>query len=306
MKAKGYLLAGLSAITYGAIPLFAIPIKQTDFSFDAALFYRFLLSTLIIGLYLGYKKVSFRIDRKELGFLVLLGLMYSFSAEFLFMGYDYMPAGVASTILFLYPVLVALIMGFGYKEKISGLVWVAIMLAFMGVGALHGGGEDSISPIGVFIVFLSALTYAVYMVIVNKSRLRNMEGIKVSFYSMLFCMIFFLVKSIVRGGLQPIPSVEIGINLVLFAVVATVVSLIALVIAINLIGSTPTAIIGSLEPLTAVTISVVIFHEPFTQGLILGITLIISAVLLTILSGNLEKIKIKQKFSYLLRKKKAA
>lgn len=289
MKAKGYFLACLSAVTYGTIPLFAIPLKRMDFSFDSVLFYRFLFCVLMIGTYLIYKKVSFRITMQEGGLLLMLGLMYSCSSEFLFLGYDYMPAGVASTILFLYPVLVALIMGLGFKEKISWPVWVAIALAFLGVMTLNGGEGTAIVPLGLFIVFLSALTYALYMVIINKSRLRIMNGIKVSFYSMVVCMIFFFCKSLLNGTFQTIPSAEAGVNLILFALVATVISLIALVYAIQLIGSTLTSVMGSMEPLVAVIISVMLFNEPFSSNMAVGILLIIVAVILTVLSERLVK-----------------
>ncbi|MFO8212408.1 hypothetical protein R2K36_33650, partial [Pseudomonas aeruginosa] len=89
-----------------------------------------------------------------------------------------MPAGVASTILFMYPILVALIMGLGFGERLSWIVWGAILLAFVGVGVLNGGSGGEVSTIGVFIVFISALAYAVYMVMVNKSCVKNMQGMK--------------------------------------------------------------------------------------------------------------------------------
>ena len=94
-------LACISAVTYGTIPLFALPIKHAGYSFDTALFYRFLFSAILIGVYLFAKKSAMRVSGKELGTLAVLGVMYSLSAHFLFVGYDYMSAGVASTILFL-------------------------------------------------------------------------------------------------------------------------------------------------------------------------------------------------------------
>ncbi len=296
MKAKGYILAAISAITYGMIPLFAVPLKQMHLSFDTVLFYRFLFSTIAIGLLLLYKKADFKVNLKELGILALLGLMYSGSSEFLFLGYDYMPAGVASTMLFLYPVLVAIILSVGFKEKISWIIWVAIAIAFLGVAALNGGEEDTrISAIGFIILFLSALSYALYMVIVNKSRVKNMQGLKVSFYSMAFCTVFFLGKAGIMNSFQPIPSIEAGLNLTFFALIATVISLVTLVKAIQLIGSTPTSILGSMEPIVAVAITIIIFHEPFTVNLAIGITLVLAAVMLTILSDKIGKIRLRKK-----------
>lgn len=288
-KAKGYLLAITTSVTFGMIPLFAIPLKQIDFSFDNVLFYRFGISALMIGAFLLYKKVDLRISLKEFATLILLGVVYSFSSEFLFLGYDYMPAGVASTILFMYPILVALIMGLGFGERLSWVVWVAILLAFVGVGVLNGGPGGDVSTIGVFIVFISALAYAVYMVMVNKSCVKGMQGMKVTFYSIAVSAIFFFCKALIGGSLQFIPSAEVGINLIFFALITTVISLITLVYAIKFIGSTPTAIMGSLEPMVAVAISVLLFNEAFTLNLMIGIILIMGAVVLTVLSDSLQK-----------------
>lgn len=290
IRVKGYALAGVSAVTYGMIPLFALPLKKVDFSFDAVLFYRFLFTAIIAGGYLAIKKIDLRINIKEFGALILLGLMYTGSSHFLFVGYDHMPAGVASTILFMYPVFVALIMGIFFNEKLSWVMWVAIALALLGVGVLGSGeGGFSITPIGLGIVLLSALSYALYMVAVNKSAVRDMNGMKVTFYSMTICTLFFLISALAKGEFQPIPSVEVGVNLVLFGVVTTALSLIAMILAIKLIGSTPTAVMGSLEPVVAVAISVVIFGESFTSSLLIGIVLIVGAVTLTVLSGYVIK-----------------
>lgn len=288
IKVKGYLLAITTSVTFGMIPLFAIPLKQIDFSFDMVLFYRFGISALMIGSFLLYKKVDLRISLKELGLLIFLGGIYSLSSELLFLGYDYMPAGVASTILFMYPILVALIMGLGFGERLSWIVWFAILLAFLGVGVLNGGTRD-VSAAGVLIVFVSALTYAIYMVMVNKSCVKDMQGMKVAFYSIAFSSAFFFSKAAIEDSLQAIPSVKVGINILLFGFIATVVSLITLVYAIKFIGSTPTAIMGSLEPMVAVAISVIIFNEAFTINLMAGMVLIMSAVILTVLSDSIQK-----------------
>lgn len=285
MKVKGYILAAMSALTYGMIPLFAVPLKQIDFPFDTVLFYRFLFCALMVGAFMLIRKTSFAVNRKELGTLALLAVMFSLSSHFLFKGYDYMPAGVASTILFLYPVLVAFIMGIGFREKISWIVWVAIAISFAGIGVLNlGDGHTRISTWGIFIVFLSALAYAIYMVIVNKSAVRDMDGVKLTFYSTALCAIIFLCKSLLGGYSVAIPTIGIGINLILFSLVTSVISLMTMVYAIKYVGATTTAILGSMEPVVAVAISVALFDEALTTSLIVGIIMIIVAVMLTILA----------------------
>lgn len=286
MKTQGYILAAISAISYGLIPIFILPMKQINFSMEVTLFYRFLFSAIMVGVYLIFKKVNLKINKWELLVLLILGLFYALSSEFLFLGYDYLSAGIASTVLFVYPVLVALVMFLFYGEKLSKLGIISLLLTFLGVIVLCLKGNSlEINFVGLGIVLLSALFYGLYIIIVNKAKI-NVSGIKLSFYSMLFTSIYFLIKSLVLKESLAIPNYSIVFNFVTFAFVTTLISSIALVLAIQKIGSTPTAIMGALEPVIAVAVSVLFFKEDFTRNLLIGIILILAGVSLNILSSR--------------------
>ncbi|WFB68642.1 DMT family transporter [Chryseobacterium sp. WX] len=289
MKLRGYTLGILSAVSYGMIPIFILPVKQAHFSMDITLFYRFFFSALMVGGYLLYSKESFRINKKEALILAILGICYALSSEFLFLGYDFLTPGIASTVLFIYPIIVALIMLFFYKERLTRLSGASLLLAFAGVIVLclKGNGLE-INFAGLGIVMLSSLFYALYMVIVNKSNIR-VSGFKLTFYSMLFTSMFFMTKALMANESFAIPSTEIFINFLIFAFLTTVISSLCLVFAIKYIGSTPVAILGALEPVVAVLISVLIFHEKFTPNLLIGITLILFGVTLNVI-GDQKKI----------------
>lgn len=253
---------------------------------DITLFYRFLFSALMVGGYLLYSKESFRINKKEALILSVLGVCYALSSEFLFIGYDFLTPGIASTVLFIYPVIVALIMFFFYKEKLTKLSVASLLMAFAGVIVLclkENGMEINFAGLG--IVMLSSLFYALYMVIVNKSNLK-VSGFKLSFYSMLFTSAFFMIKAFTEGESFEIPSVSIFLNFIVFAFLTTVISSLCLVYAIKYIGSTPTAILGALEPVVAVMVSVFMFHEKLTTNLLIGIVLILLGVILNVLSDK--------------------
>lgn len=289
MKLRGYALGILSAVSYGLIPIFILPIKQAHFSLDITLFYRFFFSALMVGGYLLYSKESFKINKKEALILAILGVCYALSSEFLFLGYDFLTAGIASTVLFIYPVIVALIMFFFYKEKLTWLSVFSLLLAFTGVIVLclKGTGLE-INFTGLGIVMLSSLFYALYMVIVNKSNMK-VSGVKLTFYSMLFTSMFFMTKAMAANESFAIPSVEIFLNFLIFAFLTTVISSLCLVYAIKYIGSTPVSILGALEPVVAVLVSVLMFHERFTSNLLIGITLILFGVTLNVI-GDQKKI----------------
>ncbi|WP_426278283.1 DMT family transporter [Chryseobacterium sp. S-02] len=286
MKLRGYVLGIISAISYGLLPIFILPIKHAHFPLDVTLFYRFLFSALMIGGYLLYSKESFLISKKELFIFTILGICYALSSEFLFLGYDYLTPGIASTVLFIYPVIVALIMFFFYKEKLTKLSIGSLLLAFAGVIVLCLKGNSlEINYLGLGIVMLSSIFYALYIVIVNKSNIQA-SGFKLSFYSMLLTSGFFMTKAILDNESFIIPSVNTFFNFLIFAFLTTVISSLCLVYAIKDIGSTPASILGALEPVIAVLISVSMFHEKFTFNLFLGIILILIGVILNIISES--------------------
>jgi len=276
---KGYLAAFISAATYGMIPLFMIPIKQQGFSVDVALFYRFITASLFIMLYLFYRKETLRITPREVFLFLILGLLYAISAEFLFIAYDLLSPGIASTIFFMYPLIVALALGIFFKERITFPTILALFIVLIGVFLLSVKDVTnfSINYVGAGVSLLGAVSYALYMLIVNKSK-------KVSFYSTLFSSVYFLVKLWIIGTPLPIPEVKMSLLLTSFGIVTTLFSIITLIYAIRMIGSTPTAIIGVMEPIVAVAISIWIFQqESLTTNLIIGVLLIIIAVMIDIL-----------------------
>lgn len=284
-KINGFLYGLLSSASFGLIPLFTIPAMHQGMDFWSILLYRFLFAMLALAGILLLDKQSFRIRRKEILPLLLLASLYDTSAVFLFWGYKFMASGVATTIHFMYPVLTTLIMMIFFREKKSFWRMGAIVLAVSGVFFLsQGDTTGTITWFGIFIVLLSALGYALYLVTVSQLKKLEMKGLKMTFYVFLFGgMLLFIGIQASGIGLQAIPDrVTLG-NLVMLALVPTVISNLALVRAIKNIGSTLTSVLGAMEPVTAVGVGILVFGEPFTNNIAIGILLIISAVTVIIL-----------------------
>lgn len=285
MKKKGYFFAIVSAVSYGLIPAFIIPVKEAGFSLDKTLFYRFFISAMFLLAYLVRKKESLRVTPKDFLIMLILGLFYALSSEFLFLGYDYLSPGIASTILFVYPVIVALVMMVFFKETISKATVLSLILTFLGVFVLSlKDATFSINFIGLSIALLSALFYALYIIIINKANV-SFSGMKITFYSLLFSSLYYFIKVLWSQDGLAIDLYTLG-NFTLFAFITTVVSISTLVYAIQMIGSTPTSIMGALEPVVAVLVSVLFFQEQFTIGLFLGVMFIVIGVILNIISES--------------------
>lgn len=287
---KGFAYGIATSVTFGLIPLFTLPLMAKGMLFDSILFYRFLFATAALLILTLVKKESLRISRRDIPFLLLLGLLYTLSAMFLFWGYSFMSAGIATTLHFTYPVFVTLVMLIFFHEKTSWVTVVAILLAISGVARLSiQSGDEQIDAFGLVIVLLSAVAYALYITTVNKARIRTLTGRTLTFYVFIVSTLLFALKAGLHTGIQPIPDAASWLNLLLLAVVPTVISNITLVLAVHHIGGTLTAVLGATEPVTAVLVGVLVFGEPFTAHLALGIVLIILAVTMIILSKHIRQ-----------------
>lgn len=282
----GTIAALLAAICYGFIPFFTLPIKQgepSDFMSDPSiLFYRFGFAALVIGLVMLVRRQDFKVTRGELVTLIYLSFISDGSALFLIDGYNYMLSGVATTLHFMYPVVTALLMMTFYHEARRLSTILAIIMSVAGVGVLCWDPTGHTSLQGIIIVLISAVCYALYLIRVNRSRAANMDSLKLVFYILFIGALIFLAEALRQNSFQPISSsLQFG-NLVALALICTIVTNVCLVVSVKRIGSTMTAVIGALEPLTAVVVGCLVFHEAFTWQVLTGILLIIPAVVIII------------------------
>lgn len=288
-KRCGYALGAVAAAFYGLNPLFALPLYEAGLDTDSVLFYRYLLAVAMLGALMLFRRQSFAIRRSEILPLAAMGLLFSFSSLFLFLSYRHMAAGIASTLLFLYPLLVAVIMAVCFRERTSAATAVAIVLALGGVALLYRGSDGgTLSMAGVVLVFLSSLCYAIYIVGVNRSSLASFPTEKLTFYALLFGSSIYLVRLRFGLDLQALPTPALWVNAVSLALFPTILSLVAMAAAIHRIGSTPTAILGALEPVTALFFGVVVFGEQLTPRIVAGVSLILFAVLLVVAGGAIR------------------
>ena len=266
----GYVFAALAAASYGTNPVFAKPLYADGMNPDSVLLFRYAFGIALLGLLMiwnGWRRhnlsTAFRVSRHSLPQLVILGILMALSSLTLFLSYNYMPVGIASTLLFTYPILVAVIMTLVYHEPMSWLVVICLLLATSGVGMLCEQGEpplntSNLSPllrgetpldpsnpsnlsnlsnplnlpwgvspfmIGALLVLLSSLSYAIYLVGLNKTRVRTIASMPVTFYVLCFGFLLFVWR-ICFGGAFTLPQHGVmWLNLIALGLLPTVVSL---------------------------------------------------------------------------------
>ena len=262
-KLNGFLYGIISSASFGLIPLFA---------------------TIALAILLKVRKVSFAIEKSDLPTLLLLSVFYIVSSVFLLWGYKFMPSGIATTIHFMYPVITTLVMMLLFHEKNSLSRTLAILMAIAGVYALsYTDSQGETNLVGIIIVLLSAIGYALYLVTVGQRKNKELKGLRLTFYVFFFCTLMLITGMLTTGSLHLIPDIPTFGNLLLLAIIPTIVSNLTLIEAIKYIGATQTSVLGAMEPVTAVIVGITVFGEAFTLPIAIGIVLIIAAVTIIIL-----------------------
>lgn len=290
IKFKGYLLAAVAAAAYGTNPAFAIPLYEQGMNPNTVLLFRYLMGMPLLAAIMAVRGIPFKMSKEEIGPTALLGILMALSSLGLFESYKYMNSGVASTLLFVYPIMVAVMMIFIFHEQFRLSIGLCLIIMSGGLVLLMKPSDGaSISILGIMLVMMSALTYALYIIFVNVSKvIRNIPTTKLLFYLLGWgCAVYALM--IPLGQEVRLPAVATGwFNLAALAVIPTVLSLVCTTRAIQLIGSTPTAILGALEPVSAVILSVTILGQTLTTREIIGGMLILVSTTIVIADKSVD------------------
>lgn len=283
-KVKGFAAGIVAAVCYGTNPLGTLQLYADGFNSSSVLFYRYLLAVVMFAGVMLMKRERFVVRPGHLIRLAVLGCMFSLSSATLYVSFHYMAAGIASTLLFVYPIMTAVLMTVFFHERVTWATSLAILLAVSGVGLLYqGDGDERLSTAGFALVMVSSLLYAMYIISVNRWENTGMSNIKFTFWILVFGLLTMVVFSLLSGeSIQLLHTPTQWLCALQLALLPTVLSLFFMTISINLIGSTPAAIMGALEPVTAVFIGVFVFGESFSVQLAAGILAILAGVTIII------------------------
>ena len=287
-RSIGIINAIIGSSSYGTNPLFALPLFVHGIGVNSVLFYRYFLATIIYGTYIRFvKHLSFKITFNQGLALFVLAVMFSLSSLTLFTAFNFIPSGIACTILFVYPIIVAVISIVFFNEKITLITVSAIALTLSGIIFLNNNSEVNINFKGLVYVLVSALMYALYMVgIKNIKSIQHIKKPVLTFYVMFFGLSVYVYNLNFCIELQALNSPILWAFAFGLAIIPTIISLEATTIGIKLVGPTITAIFGALEPLTAIVFGLIFFHEIFTLKIAIGIILILTGVMLVVLKGG--------------------
>ena len=286
---KGLFYAAISSASFGFSPLFSLALIAAGLSNFDVLSYRWLTAAVVLVIYAACKKKTLKLNSfDEVWRVVLLSALRSITSITLLIGYANIASGVASTINFMYPVIVALCMMIIFREDRAWINVIAIFLSILGVYLMANGDgviiEGGNTVLGLTCSLISAITFAAYYIVMKKTKADKIEVVKFTTWIMLLSAIYFIAAAlIIDGRITIVTDFKSWMNILGLGLWATMVSNFTGVKAIRRIGPTLTSILGALQPLTAVVLGVVFLDEHLGISTISGIVLILAAVTMIVL-----------------------
>ncbi len=284
VKRTGILLAALAAIFFG---LSSITAKMASTGAGgngiSIAFYRNLSVLPVLAAILKIKGYGFAVTKKQLVSLIFIGMTCGgMTAMLLYLSYDYISVGLTLCLHFLYPALVALFYAVFFKQKLTKIQGVSLLLACLGIWVMMFGGLEA-NPLGLTLALLSSVAYSAYLIISDRSGVRELTGFKISFYNTLFGTVFLFVFGRIFGFSFSECRPAGWIWLFLTGLMVVCIGNVMTPEAVRRIGPTVTGILGILEPITSLVCSILLLGEPLTPRTLLGgILVLLSAFLITL------------------------
>jgi drug/metabolite transporter (DMT)-like permease len=242
---------------------------------------------LVIGFYKTNRQENVKLTPKQWWFLLVLGLMGYYISSFLdFTGLQYISAGLERLILFLYPSITVLITTLFFKQKISSIQKLALLLTYLGIAiAFYGELKiDTDNPhfyLGSLLIFVCAVTYG-FFVAGSGQLIPQIGATKFTAYAMTVASLAVLLHYFINRNFIVLEQRNDTFWLygILLAIVATVIPTFLISAGLKKMGSNNVAIVSSVGPVSTIIQAHFILCEPIFAIQIIGTILVISGVVL--------------------------
>ncbi|MCZ4696133.1 hypothetical protein DWB61_15850 [Ancylomarina euxinus] len=279
-KTKGTFMILLSAIFFGLMPFFALKIYAEGFDVNNLLLYRFGFAFLWIVLFCLYKRIDIRINKKQFFLLLFVTIIGTMMTTYtLFLSYQYISSGLASTLHFVYPILTIALASLIYKEKFTVRKMTALFLSIIGIGLLSIGSESDLNMIGIIWALVSGLLYAIYIIGMAHKELKKISPFSVAFWIFGMTTLLFFCKCILTDQINTNFTPSSLFYILNLSVWSTFLAVVLFYKGMKYIGPGKASLLSTLEPLTGVIVGILVFNEKMDLKSSLAIVLILTSVL---------------------------
>ena len=281
MKKAGTLLTVLSGIIFGIVPLLVSIVYSYGFNAINVGFYRYLLAIPFLYVMVRFKKRSFKVAKIDMFHIIIIATIgNTITSLLLNLSYTYISIGMATTLHFMYPLFVSLMCVFIYKDKLTKTKIISLIIALIGVFMFIDLSKTS-GITGMVMALISGVSYAFYMVYMDKSRLMNYyDPLVISFWLNLITTINFGIICLLSNNFVFTLDLIGNMYLIFIALLSQIFAVLFLQIGIKYIGSGNAAMYSLFEPLTSTIVGIIFLHDSITAFKVIGSILIIVAVYL--------------------------
>ncbi|PKQ61103.1 hypothetical protein BZG02_16800 [Labilibaculum filiforme] len=291
-QAKGTIMVLLSAIFFGLLPFFAIKTYAEGFDINSLLLYRYGFAFALIGLFCAYKKISIQINKKQFSLLLIASFVGTMMTTYtLFLSYQYISSGLASTLHFVYPIITLVLAGIIYKEKLTSRKIIALTLSLLGIALVSVGSGLTINVMGVLLALVSGFFYALYILCLANAELKKISPFTVVFWIFGITALLFFVKCLFADGINTNLTGTALFYIVNLSFWSTFLAVVLFYLGMKYTGPGNASLLSTLEPLTGILAGAFVFNEVMDLKSFLAISLILTSVLIVIQYGKKAKYK---------------
>lgn len=281
-RGKGVLCALLAGFIYGFTPIL------TRLTYDGGnngvnmTFLRGLLALPVLFVLVRAHGEDMRLTAQQVRAALLCGLGSAATTVALYMSYSYTSVGMATTLHFIYPVLIVVAGLLFFREKLGRGKAIALALAVVGVFCFMEAGSASFE--GYALALSSAVTFCIYLMIMERSSLSTLFYFKLSFYLSLVTSAITGLFGAATGNITFAMTPQAWGLIVIIALCASVGALPLMQVAVRNLGAATTGILSTFEPITSIVLGILVLGESLTPVKAIGCLLILSSVVLITLA----------------------
>ena len=304
---KGILYAILSSLAYAIMPIFAKVAYDNGSNSTSALIFRFLIAGIVLFIYLKVKNVNLSVNKKQFLLLFFMGALgYALTTETLFLSYNYLSVGLATTLHYIYPAIVCLLSFIFFKEKIGYKKILSLILSILGVYSLIAFENISLNIIGIVLALASGLFYGINVAALSLKSLKELDNRVLTMYISFGATFGLITYGILTNSIILTFNFNIAYSYLGLSIISTIFSMVFLLKAIDIIGSTSASILGTFEAIISIILGIIFLNESLSFALVLGCTLIVTSTIILAkdkseessnINNNISNKQISSKFS---------
>lgn len=281
-KLWGIFYVVLSSIGFGIMPVLVKLAYKGGANPMNTLALRFTFAALLLLAYIKFKRISLKVNKQQMKIIFFMGACgYSMTAVLIFFAYNFIDVGIAGMILHSYPLMVMILSVILFKEKFKFKKLTCILMTFIGIATMVDFESGAnISWLGITLVLLSALAYAIYCLGASCKEIKGMNSYVVTFYIACISAVMAVVIGLATNSFNDSISLEGILVILLIGLVSTVVALMAFLKGVKIIGATNSAVFSALEPIVSLVLGVIVLREPISIKIVIGSTLVISSMII--------------------------